>query len=147
MLEKAFDRLVRLNYNWRCQYPEIIVEIESTLATLRMWIDNYGMFCGTDVFNRAFGLQLETVGNMIADLITECTPVKGKKLIKKSRLIYQQQNIRKSVTRLWPFQNPFLVVRRIISIYLPAEQFIDKSHKIAYKKNFPFYLEVMLCIF
>ncbi len=41
MLEKAFDRLVRLNYNWRCQYPEIIVEIESTLATLRMWINNY----------------------------------------------------------------------------------------------------------
>ncbi|MCP4156216.1 MAG: hypothetical protein GY757_51360 [bacterium] len=37
---------------------------------------------------------------MIADLITECTPVKGKKLIKKSRLIYQQQNIRKSVSNM-----------------------------------------------
>ena len=97
MLEKSYDRLVRLNYHRRSQYPAIVIEIESTLATLRAWIKNYGIFCGTVAFNRAFGLWFETVGNLIADLITECSPVKGKKRVKKSRLIYQQQNIRKSV--------------------------------------------------
>ena len=32
MLEKAFDRLVRLNYHRRSQYPEIVLEIESALG-------------------------------------------------------------------------------------------------------------------
>ncbi|MCP4059053.1 MAG: hypothetical protein GY738_17415 [Pseudoalteromonas sp.] len=93
MLEKAFDRLVRLNYNHRSQYPELIIEIESTLAMLRSWINNYGIFSGTDAFNKAVELWVETVGMLIADLITECTPANGKKRVKKSRLIYQQDNL------------------------------------------------------
>ena len=97
MLEKAFDRLVRLNYHRRSQYPEIVLEIESALATLRSWINNYGIFSGTDAFNRAFGLWAETVGMLIADLITECSPVKGKRRVKKPRLIYQQENLRKTI--------------------------------------------------
>ncbi len=100
MLEKSFDRLVRRNYHYRSQYPELIIEIESTLAMLRLWIKNYGIFCGTDAFNRAFGLWMETVGKLIADLITECSPVKGKKRVKKSRLIYEQENLRKSINNM-----------------------------------------------
>ncbi len=67
MLEKAFDRLVRQNYNRRNQYPELIIEIESTLAMLRSWINNYGIFSGTDAFNKAIELWAETVGMLIAD--------------------------------------------------------------------------------
>jgi hypothetical protein len=100
MLEKAFDRLARQNYNRRNQYPELIIEIESTLAMLRSWIYNYGIFSGTDAFNKAVELWVETVGMLIADLITECTPVKGKKRVKKSRLIYQQENLRKTINKM-----------------------------------------------
>ena len=100
MLEKAFDRLARQNYNRRNQYPKIILEIESTLAVLRLWISNYGIFCGTDAFNKAIELWAETVGMLIADLITECSPVKGKKRVKKSRLIYQQENLRKTINKM-----------------------------------------------
>ncbi len=100
MLEKAFDRLVRQNYNRRNQYPELIIEIESTLAMLRSWINNYGIFSGTDAFNKAIELWAETVGMLIADLITECSPVKGKRRVKKSRLIYQQENLRKTINKM-----------------------------------------------
>jgi len=70
------------------------------LATLRTWIKNYGIFSGTDAFNRAFVLWAETVGMLIADLITECAPVKGKKRVKKPRLIYEQENLRKSINEM-----------------------------------------------
>jgi len=100
MLEKAFDRLVRLNYNRRSQYPAIVIEIESALAALRSWVENYSIFSGTDAFNRAFGLWADTVGMLISDLITVCTPAKGKKRVKKSRLIYQQDNLRKTINKM-----------------------------------------------
>jgi len=121
MLEKAFDRLVRMNYNRRSQYPEIVVEIESTLATLRVWLNNYGMFCGTDAFNRAFCLWLETVGALIVDLITECSPVKGKKQVKKSRLIFQQQKIRKSINQMLSHIKEYLLELRPIVTSLSVE--------------------------
>ena len=97
MLEKASDRLARLNYHRRSQYPAIVIEIESALTAFRSWVENYSIFSGTDAFNRAFGLWADTVGMLIADLITECTPTKGKKRVKKSRLIYQQENLRKTI--------------------------------------------------
>ena len=100
MLEKCFDRLVRKNYHRRSQYPGIVIEIESALKTLRSWVKKFGIFCGTDAFNRAFGLWSETIGNLIADLVTECSPVNGKKQTKKYRLICEQQNLRKSIKNM-----------------------------------------------
>ena len=42
----------------------------------------------------------ETVGMLIADQITECSPVKGKRRVKKPRLIYQQENLRKTINKM-----------------------------------------------
>ena len=40
MLEKALDRLGRQNYHNRKQYPQLILEIEEWLNTLRCWIQD-----------------------------------------------------------------------------------------------------------
>jgi hypothetical protein len=50
MLEKALNRAVRRKYYTRRQYPEIFFQIESTINSLRAWIQTYQVFCLVTTF-------------------------------------------------------------------------------------------------
>jgi len=45
MLEKAFERLKRKNW-LKNRYPDYIIEIESILVAIRLWIDEHRAFSG-----------------------------------------------------------------------------------------------------
>jgi hypothetical protein len=84
MLEKALDRLGRQNYHNRKQYPQLILEIEEWLNTLRCWIQDYKSYADLASFSIQLGIAIEKLGNLIAQLIKECKPSSGKREIKKS---------------------------------------------------------------
>lgn len=100
MLEKALNRVARNNYFSRAQYPEIFFEIEASLNTLRSWIEKYKVFCASPTFNSMLGMCLENLAQLIGQLIVTCSPVRGKKRIKKTRLIRQQERLFRSIAKM-----------------------------------------------
>ena len=92
MLEKAFDRLKRKNWH-KNQYPDHIIEIESVLAAIRLWIHDHRAFSGVPAFVRILAVSIERIGQLIGDLVATCTPEKGKKREKRSRFIRERARI------------------------------------------------------
>jgi hypothetical protein len=93
MLEKAFDRLKRKNWHNPDQYPEFIFEVESLLIFTRKWIADFKAFSDTSTFISRIGVMAEKLGRLIANLISECEPVNGKKREKKSRSNQERSKI------------------------------------------------------
>ncbi len=96
MLEKELNRIARRNYHNRNQYPEIFFQTESCLNTLRSWITKYSAFCSVPVFSELMGVCLKEISELIGELIIACNPVKGKKAVKKARLIPERKRLEKS---------------------------------------------------
>ncbi|MCP4100721.1 MAG: hypothetical protein GY750_04750 [Lentisphaerae bacterium] len=96
MLEKELNRTARRNYFNRNQYPEIFFQTESCLNALRSWITRYSIFCDVPVFSELMGVCLKEIGDLIGQLIIVCTPVKGKKGVKKARLMRERKRLEKS---------------------------------------------------
>ncbi|MCP4105007.1 MAG: hypothetical protein GY749_05655 [Desulfobacteraceae bacterium] len=96
MLEKELNRIARRNYFNRSQYPEIFFQMESCLNSLRSWITKYSAFCDVPVFSELMGVCLKEIGDLIGQLIIVCTPVKGKKGVKKARLTRERKRLEKS---------------------------------------------------
>ena len=44
MLKKTLERLARQNYHSRSQYPEIYFEIEDTICSVKLWIEEHRIF-------------------------------------------------------------------------------------------------------
>ncbi len=97
MLEKAFGRLKRKNWHHESQYPEIIFEIETLLLEIRAWINSHREFSGVPSFVWQLGVCVFRIGPLIADLVTECAPAKGKKREKKPRSEREKANILNSL--------------------------------------------------
>ena len=97
LLEKALDRLARNNYHNRNQYPDLLLELETTLVLTREWIQKYKAFCVVPAFINLLGLCISNFGILISEIITEIQPENGKRSQKKSRRIREQQNIIKSI--------------------------------------------------
>jgi hypothetical protein len=92
MLEKAFDRLKRKNWH-KGRYPAYVVEIESVLAAIRVWIGDNKAFSEVPGFVRILVGSIERIGRIVGELVAECTPVNGKKREKRSRFIKERERI------------------------------------------------------
>ena len=97
MLEKALDRLGRLNYLERKQYPPIFLVVEETLNQTRLWIRENSHFCSLKVLYESLSDFLETLVCLVCELSDCCKPKPGKKASKKPRRIKEQQSIVKSI--------------------------------------------------
>lgn len=97
MLEKALERLVRQNYHGRSQYPEIFFEIEAVLSAGRAWISDNSIFSGFLTFHILSRLFISEITEMINLLKESCTPVRGKKAVKKSRRAHEQVRLCQSI--------------------------------------------------
>jgi len=97
MLEKALERIARQNYNKRSQYPELFIEIEQTIFTVRAWIECHKIFSGFPIFQTLLAFFVKSITEKVAVLIETSRPVKGKKAKKKNFRARQQEQLYKSV--------------------------------------------------
>ena len=93
MLAKALERLARLNYFNRKQYPAIILKIEDTINKIRTWINNHEIFACSDVFYKTVSLFIADLGLLINQLWEKCKPKPGKRRVGKERRIREQNNL------------------------------------------------------
>jgi len=99
MLEKALDRLKRKNWH-KSRYPDHVIEIESILITIRLWIDENRAFSEVPAFCRILGVSIQKIGMLIGELVVSCTPDKGKKGEKKKRSIREREGILNSLSTM-----------------------------------------------
>ncbi len=99
MLTKALERKARQTYHASSQYPDIYFQIQSSLQTLRSWIETNRIYCGSKAFNILTVTCLDKLGQLTANFILQScpAPVNGKKRYKKSRLISEHNGICKSI--------------------------------------------------
>ena len=83
MLEKALNRVIRRNYFDRSQYPQFVLDVETTLNALRLWISRYRLFACLENFSYLVALAVQKLTIMIGELVEKCTPSPGKKKEKK----------------------------------------------------------------
>lgn len=93
LLEKALDRLARNNYHNRNQYPDLLLEIESTLVLTREWIQRFKAFCAVPAFIKLIGLCVSNIGILISEIITEIHPENGKRKQKKKLARYRTKKV------------------------------------------------------
>ncbi len=97
MLEKALDRLTRLNYFDPKQRPEIFCLIEDTIDKIRQWLKTYTIIDCLKKFYAPLSLFISDLGRLTSQLWDTCKPKPGKKKIKKSRKIQEQDKIMRSI--------------------------------------------------
>ncbi len=97
MLEKTLERKARQSYLHPRQYPETYFDMQTTLLTLRRWIEIYRAFCQAETFHTLITLSLETITQLVIDFIITCRPAKGKKQKRKSRLVKEHESIANSI--------------------------------------------------
>jgi hypothetical protein len=121
-LEKALHRLVRRNYFNRNQYPPIVLEVEDGLNTIRAWIQHYKIFAQLAGFGMLLGLSLVELGRRIDALMASLKPLPGKKEIKTSRRIREQQKLCQSIDAMLDhiagYVNPSQTHGKVICIAL-----------------------------
>jgi hypothetical protein len=100
MLEKALDRLARLNYFDRKQYPPIFLAVEETLSNIKLWIRGNSHFSALKVLYLSLSDFLETLACLVCELWDCCKPKPGKKASKRPRRIMEQRSIFKSINTM-----------------------------------------------
>jgi hypothetical protein len=100
MLKKAIDRLGRLNYYNRKQYPPILLAIEEAIDSMQMWIKKNMAFSSLKTFYTTLGDFVKTLADLVCELWDTCKPKLGKKAIKKARKIREQESISKSINTM-----------------------------------------------
>ncbi|QTA86536.1 hypothetical protein [Desulfonema magnum] len=97
MLEKELNRVARRNCHNRGQYPEIFFQTESMLNGIRSWIKIYRLLYNVPMFNSLLTGCLKELSLYIGQLIVLCVPVRGKKGVRRARLIQERKRLEKSV--------------------------------------------------
>jgi len=97
MLEKALDRLGRLNYLGRNQYPPIFLTVEETINKMKLWIRGNSHFSSVKVLYQSLSELLAKLTHLVAELWDSCKSKPGKKAIKKFRKIMEKQSIFESI--------------------------------------------------
>ncbi len=100
LLEKALDRLGRLNYLERKQYPPIFLALEDTLNQTKLWIRENSHLSSLKVLYESLSDFLDTLACLVCDLWDCCQPKPGKKASKRPRRIMEQQSIFKSINTM-----------------------------------------------
>jgi len=97
MLEKALDRLGRLNYLERNQYPPIFLTVEETINKIKVWIREHRHFSSLKVLYQSLIEFLATLTQLVEELWDSCKSKPGKKGIKGFRKLMEKQSIFKSI--------------------------------------------------
>lgn len=100
MLEKTLERLARQNYHRRSQYPEIYFEIEDTICSVRLWIEEHRNFFNFGGFQNMLTMLINSITDQIAILIETTRPVSGKKAVKKSFRARQREQLCNSINSM-----------------------------------------------
>ncbi len=133
MLEKAVNRLLRINYFNRSQYPEIFSIIEETFNKIRIWISKYESFDCLDSFYLMLGLFIKDLGAMVAELWVTCKPKPGKRKVQKVVINRQQNQIYNSINSMFENINKKISESKVnngavgIELEKALEKEIDKS--------------------
>ena len=98
MLEKSLNRLARKNYYNRNQYPEVFIELETSIQSLRSWINTYRTYCMLRSYYVVTILSIQEISRLIEELLVSCKPLSGKKEVKKSSQI--QRIFKESIWRI-----------------------------------------------
>jgi hypothetical protein len=100
MVEKALDRLGRLNYYERAQYPPIFAAVEETLGEIGLWIKENSHFCSVKALYQSLSELLDTFCCLVEQLWDCCQPKPGKKVLKKARKIMEKRSIFNSINAM-----------------------------------------------
>ena len=100
MLEKALDRLGRLNYLERIQYPPIFLAVEETVNKMKLWIKANSYLSSLKMLYQSLSEFLATLANLVGELWDSCKPKPGKKALKKPRRLMEERSIFKSISTM-----------------------------------------------
>lgn len=100
MLEKTLDRLGRLNYLERKQYPPIFLAVEETLNQTRLWIRENSHFSSLKVLYESLSDFLATLACLVGELWDCIKPKPGKRASKRPRRTMEQRSIFKSINTM-----------------------------------------------
>ena len=100
MLEKDLERLARENHHNRSQYPDIFLEIEEVILSVRAWIENYRLFSGFPVFQNILTMFIQCITNQITALMETIRPAKGKRAVKKNYRTRQRDKLCKAINSM-----------------------------------------------
>jgi len=97
MLQKALDRLGRLNYFGREQYPPVFLAVEDTVNDIREWLRENRIYCSLQMLYQSLNGLIETLTDMICKLWDTCKPKPGKKEVKRTRRTREKKSLFKSI--------------------------------------------------
>jgi phage gp16-like protein len=100
MLQKALDRLGRLNYLERKQYPPIFLTVEKTVNKIKLWIRENLHLSSLKALYQSLSEFMETLACLVYELWDSCKPKPGKKALKKSRRIREKESLFESITSM-----------------------------------------------
>jgi hypothetical protein len=133
MLKKALDRLGRLNYFHRKQYPAIFLEIEESIDAIQLWIRKNMAFSSIKTFYTSLSDFMETLAGMICQLWDTCKPKSGKREMKKSHKIREQEAILKSIDTMISKTRESVEACMNTNTEMASE--LEKSLEIAFSKT------------
>ncbi|PIP48438.1 MAG: hypothetical protein COX16_00995 [Deltaproteobacteria bacterium CG23_combo_of_CG06-09_8_20_14_all_51_20] len=99
-LEKALDRLGRLNYLERKQYPQIFLAVEESLNEVKVWITENRLFSSLKMMYQPLIVFIKTLSDFICQLWDTFKPKNGKKHIDRTRKSKERQSIFKSINTM-----------------------------------------------
>ena len=122
-----------------------MLEIEGTIISLRVWVDQYKYYCGVSQFHEIIGFCIVEIQGQIVKLMQECKPVKGKKGVSNSRKLDQYrkfvQKICVMLSHLVDQVNQFEAVTTDMGVEIEKflvksfEDHCSKSHEIEAKQG------------
>ena len=118
MLEKAINRLIRRNYYYQSQWPDIIFQIKEAIDMIRSWIKIYKPFSNCKNYHLVLNLCLQELTEMINLLIDKCKPMKGKKQIKKSGKQKEQNRLNNTINKMLGSLEQFINEKERIELML-----------------------------
>ena len=107
-LEKSLDRLARSNYLNRNQYPNILLQLESALSSLREWIKHYRKYDELGNFYVLLAQFIGEIGGIISQLWITLKSVPGKRKKSKADKINAQEKISEMIELMLDRTSEFL---------------------------------------
>ena len=106
MLRKALKRLARQCFHDPKQYPDVFLEIEECINSIRSWLNEMEIFQSLQYFFVTLSALIDELSGLISQLWETCKPKKGKKGISKTqrdrqsfRIINSSRSMIHSITR------------------------------------------------
>ncbi len=134
MLENTIERVIRQNYYSRNQYPEIVLEIEDAMKSIRSWIETYRVFSTIPIFAILLGLCIQELGGLIKQLILTCKPLPGKKEQKKTCRISEHKKLCSSIDAMLEHLSNYLAQLKSVDTLMSIK--IEEALMKAFANHF-----------